>query len=654
MRGFALCGACEADYRDPASRRFHAETLACFDCGPRLAWIDGSGRRLEDRECAPLERAIEVLEGGGILAVQGIGGFQLLTRACEPAAVQRLRARKSRPEKPLALLMQTLGDVRRHCIVSDREAALLMSPAAPIVLLRRVVRNSGAEGPPTADAVAPGLAELGVMLPTSGLHALLAAGVGEPLVATSGNRAGEPICISAEAALSRLRGIADGFLVHDRPVLRPCDDSVVRMTRHGPVLLRRARGYAPSEFRLAASSPVMRLALGGHQKAALAIALGERCWAGPHLGDMDDLLTERELERSVGELAPLLDARPRELVHDLHPGYRTSELAKTWSEHGSTRARAVPHHAAHVYALAVEHGLEIAPNHPVLGVAWDGFGYGADGSLWGGEFLRIDGVRDSRLASFRSFRLPGGHSVSREPRRAALGLLFELGGLAQVERIAGRWTSGFALGDYAVMCRSLELGVNAVHTTSVGRLFDAVASLLDLCQLASYEGQAAMRLEQCAMQHAASSAAWSWSLEPRAPGDSVASAAAAQDVPTLELDWRPLLRKILMNRSDGRELAGIAADFHAAMCDAVLAVAARADIRRVLLSGGCFQNRLLLEGCIDRLSAAGFEPYWHRSLPANDGAIAVGQLGACAIRDAHAATGFGALRVELRRELREA
>ncbi|MBD2422855.1 carbamoyltransferase HypF [Cyanobium sp. FACHB-13342] len=610
LAGFPLCAACQREFDDPADRRFHAETIGCPTCGPRLAWHGPGGEAGGEAGGDPLDQALDLLAAGGILALQGVGGFQLLVDASNGAAVARLRQRKHRPAKPLALLVADLEAITTLVELSTDERLQLQHPAAPIVLLRR---RLGA--PEALPGVAPGSAALGVMLPASPLHQLLAAGFGRPLVATSGNRSGEPLCCDPAEALERLAGIADGFLLHNRPIARRLDDSVLQVIEGRPVLLRRARGYAPRALALQAP-PGTALAFGGDLKNAPALAQGGRVWLAPVLGDLAGgrqmQLMQQGVDQLLGRYGSQLDA----LVCDLHPGYGSHQLAA-----GAARRRGVPlqtvqHHRAHGLAVAAEHGLEL----PLLVWACDGLGYGDSAGghrLWGGELLRLTAAGAERWACLRPFPLPGGERAMAEPRRAALGLLVATGPGALAHPGAAACRRAFAEGEWELLLQALATGCNTPLCSSTGRLFDAVASLLGLCQRSSFEGETGLRLEGLALQS-----------EPIQPVPMPLLPAAGLELGWL--DWAPLVRSLLDSGAAGVSPRQRAATFHASLAAGLAGAAAQAAARSgngpVLLAGGCFQNRLLLERTSAALRAAGLEPYWAEQVPCNDGGLALGQL----------------------------
>ncbi|MFO0039425.1 MAG: carbamoyltransferase HypF [Synechococcaceae cyanobacterium] len=633
---FRLCAACRREFTDPADRRFHAETIGCPACGPRLRLLDGQAAAAD-----PLMTAVALLRGGGILALQGVGGFQLLVAACDPAAVARLRQRKRRPHKPFALLVEAQDQLADLLTPTPAECDALADPAAPIVLLPCPEARHAAALP----GVAPGAPALGVMLPASPLHLLLAREVGAPLVATSGNRSGEPLCIDPAEAVERLAGLADAFLVHDRPIARPLDDSVLQLIDGRPSLLRRARGYAPEALPLDAAGPAV-VALGGDLKSAPALAVGDRLWLAPHLGDLADARAHGLWRRGVLEILRREGGALAAVAVDGHPGYGShQEASARVAELGAAEAvpvRPVAHHRAHGLAVVAEHGLAL----PCLALCLDGLGYAdqggadeasgaGDAALWGCELLRLEPQGARRLASLRPFPLPGAERAMREPRRSALGLLQAAGLLGHPGALAVR--EAFAPEELTLLESALQRGLQAPLTSSAGRLFDAVAALLGLVSVASHEAQAGLALQAAADRAAARATdpaialagAYPLPLRPGAPA---------------RLDWQPMLSALLDDIAAAEPVALCAARFHnglvAGLAAAVASLApppgpglaparppAAADSGwPVALAGGCFQNRLLLEGLIAALRARGLRPYWPERLPINDGGLAAGQI----------------------------
>jgi len=601
MKKFPMCPACRAEYEDPRDRRFHAQPNACPVCGPQLALWDAGGRVLAERDAA-LEHTIEAVRGGAIVALKGLGGFHLVCDARSRDAVRELRRRKEREEKPLACMFPSLISVREVAIVSDAEERLLVSPEAPIVLLHR--RPDAAAGALDA-GIAPGNPYLGVMLPYTPLHHLLLAELGYPIVATSGNRTDETICIDEHEALSRLAGIADIFLVHDRSIVRHADDSIVRLCAGRELVTRRARGFAPLPVPVPPATARI-LAVGAFLKNAVAVAARDEAFVGQHIGDLETVQAREAFGRAIDDLERLFEIRPDLVACDLHPDYPSTAFARG---HGLP-VTAVQHHAAHAFACMAENELE----PPVLAVSWDGTGYGPDGTVWGGEFLRMTEDGWERVAHLRTFRLPGGDAAVREPRRSALGLLWEMLGEEALAREDLAPVRAFTPAERAGLASMLRRGVQAPATSSAGRLFDAIASLLDLRQITRFEGQSAMELEFAATGSAAGGA-YPMMLREGAAGSGCRS-----------VDWEPLVRAALADLRTGVSPADIARRFHAGLAEVIVEVARAVGLPRLVLTGGCFQNALLSELTIARLRAEGFAPYWHQRIPPNDGGIALGQV----------------------------
>ncbi len=652
MKSFRMCPACQAEYDDPNDRRFHAQPNACPVCGPQLElWpgnaecaprtSDGPPRRLACGHDALLA-AVHVIRCGQIVAVKGIGGFHLLVDARNESAVRCLRERKQREEKPLALMFPSLESVKQVCEVSQLEERLLLSPEAPIVLLRRL--PSSILYPPSSlcGNVALSNPNFGVMLPSNPLHHLLMAELGFPVVATSGNFSDEPICTDELEALERLRGIADVLLVHNRPIVRHVDDSIVRVMLDREMVLRRARGYAPLPVPLPVGDDVRSLtlktegkletphvvsyqsvlAVGAHLKNAVALAAGEQVFISQHIGDLETEAANHAFQRVAKELPDLYNITPNIIAADLHPDYLSTKFAlerqlparrdsgdskRAGPEAGAPQVIRVQHHVAHVMACIAENEVEL----PALGVAWDGTGYGEDGTIWGGEFFLVTEETTERVAHLRSFRLPGGDAAVKEPRRAALGLLYELLGDEVFQRPDIRTIAALSYAEQATLKTMLARGLNSPKCSSVGRLFDAVASLTGSRQLMRFEGQAAMELE--------------FALDGTRTEDAYELPLITRRAPWF-LDWSFLTEGILSDVRSGAPLGEISAKFHNALAEAIVQVATQVECPRVALSGGCFQNRYLTERTVTRLREEGFQPYWHQRVPANDGGIALGQV----------------------------
>ena len=627
MKNFPMCALCREEYDDPLNRRFHAQPTACHACGPQLEFWDPAGRVLSRQHQALLD-ACGALREGSIVAVKGLGGFQLMVDAKDDRAVRYLRGRKHREEKPLALLYPSLASVQQACQVSLLEQRLLLSTEAPIVLLETKAGTMR-----TRDSVAPSVAPqnpyLGIMLPYTPLHHLMMRELNTPVVATSGNLSDEPICIDEREAIRRLVGIADYFLVHDRPIVRHVDDSIVRVVMGRELVLRRARGFAPLPLRLARPVPGM-LAVGGHLKNTVALAAGQNVFLSQHIGDLETREAVNAFGHVIDSFRRLYRSDPDLVVSDLHPDYASTKFAFA----SGKKVVSIQHHWAHVAGCMADNELE----KPLLGVSWDGTGYGLDGAIWGGEFLLADDDGFQRVATFRKFRLPGGDRAIREPRRAALGVLYEIYGGSLVDRDDLTPVSAFARNELAVLCRMMAKGLHSPWTTSAGRLFDVVASLVNLRQRVSFEGQAAMELEFSLPSRGAEEGFFPYRFlasPAAAPPTAAAAGVAAKHL--IVIDWEPMVRGVLTGIQEGRSVGSLAAAFHNTLIEIIVAIAKRCALEKVVLSGGCFQNRYLTERAVTRLRREGFSPYWHQRVPPNDGSIALGQIAAAALMERNGA-----------------
>jgi hydrogenase maturation protein HypF len=597
MRAFPMCDACRREYEDPADRRFHAEPVACPACGPQLEWRAADGSAFGD---AALARCVAALRAGAIVAVKGLGGVHLACDARNDDAVRRLRARKQRGAKPFALMVPDGAWAERLGQLGPVERDLLEGPERPIVLLRR--RRESA----VSEDVAAGLDTLGVMLPYTPLHHLLLREFGGPLVMTSGNLSEEPIAKDNEEALARLASVADAFLLHDRGIRARYDDSVVRVIDGAPVLLRRARGYAPVPVPLGFTAAREVLAVGGQQKNTFCAVKGPYAFVSPHIGDLDHPETVAHFLESLAHYRSLFRLAPELVAHDLHPDYVSTRIAEGLAP--PERRVAVQHHHAHVASCMAEHGLA----GPVIGVAYDGTGYGTDGAVWGGEVLVVDLRTAQRAAHFRYAPMPGGESAIRKPYRMAAALLWSWFG--EDDRFERFWRS-IPPGERDVLRRMVSTGTHAPLTSSCGRLFDAVSALLGVCREASYDGQPAAELE--ALADPATEDAYPLEVrEGEGPG-------------TWVLDPAETLLRAWLDDERGRPPAEIAGAFHNAVASATAEVCRRiaraTGLRRVCLTGGCFQNRLLAERTRALLERLGLEVFAHRAVPPNDGGLSLGQ-----------------------------
>ncbi|MGV9247784.1 carbamoyltransferase HypF [Streptomyces sp. NPDC003710] len=622
MAGFPMCAGCAREYTDPADRRFHAQPVACPDCGPRLDLLvrraDGVGPPSPVTDGDPIAAARRLLAGGAVLAVKGLGGYHLACDATDPAAVDRLRHRKARGDKPFAVMAASVEDIEPLVRLAPEERALLTGTTRPIVLLRR--RTDGPTVPGglrPAEGVAPGSPDFGVMLPYTPVHHLLFGLPGDPegprlLVMTSGNLSGEPIVTDDAEALERLARLADAWLAHDRPIHVPCDDSVVRVCDGRPLLVRRARGYAPLPLPLPLEVRPA-LAVGGDLKNALCLGAGRRAWLSAHIGDMDDLATQRAFERAVAQLESITPVRPRLLAADRHPAYRSARWAVR-NAAGRPVVR-VQHHHAHVAAAMAEHGLD--GSVPVLGVAFDGTGYGDDGAVWGGEFLLADYDGFTRFGHLAYAPLPGGDAAVHRPYRTAL---------AQLRRAGIDWSPDLPCAaacpadERRVLRRQLERNLNCVPTSSMGRLFDAVSSLAGVRHRSRYEAQAAVELEAAALRApAGDTTAYAFAVGPPQP-----------DGGPVRADPAPVIAAIVDDLRAGAPAELVAVRFHRAVAALVHGMCVRArelhGADTVALTGGVFLNSLLSSACAQSLSADGFTVLRHHQVPPGDGGLALGQL----------------------------
>ncbi|MDX6555572.1 MAG: hydrogenase maturation protein HypF [Miltoncostaeaceae bacterium] len=566
MAGFTMCAACQGEYDDPADRRFHAQPNACPDCGPRLS--------------APLDGTVAYLRAGGIVALKGIGGFHLTCRADDAGAVGRLRSRKRREEKPFALMVADVTAAAALVELGEAEVALLASPARPIVLARR------RRWAHVAPQVAPGATELGVMLPYSPLHHLLTRDLDVPLVMTSGNVSDEPIAFRDEDALDRLSGIADAFLLHDRPIHTRTDDSVVRVVRGRPAVLRRSRGYVPAALSLPIQAERPVLACGAELKSTFCLAKGARAWVGHHIGDLRDAGTLASYREGVEHFEHLFAVAPEVIAHDLHPDYLSTAYAL---EREGLELAGVQHHHAHLAACLAEHGV----TERAVGAIYDGAGYGLDGTVWGGEILVGDLHGFERAGHLNTVRLPGGDAAAREGWRMACAWLLAAGEAAPFSLYNERWDA---------VERLATTGFASPETSSMGRLFDAVSALCGIRTESVYEGQAAIELEAAADL-----------------GDRRAYAFGP------DLDARPVIGQIVADLRAGLAPGRVSARFHRAVANATAEACAATGLGLAVLSGGVFQNRLLLELTVDALTELGLRVLTPERLPANDGGISFGQ-----------------------------
>lgn len=602
MRVFEMCKPCKEEYRDPDDRRFHAQPVACPTCGPQVFFSDGSGVRLAERNDALL-MAIDRILHGDIIALKGIGGFLLLCDATNTNAVARLRRRKHREEKPLAVMFKDLEDLERSCYISKAEKELLVSIQRPIVLLEKRSKDG------LAEEVAPNNPYLGVMLPYSPLHSLLMDGLKTPVVATSGNQTDDPIAVTNEEAFRRLSGIADFFLMHNRDIVRRVDDSITRVVDGRPLILRRARGYAPLPASDRKVPDIKVLALGGHLKNTISFCKGGQIFTSQHIGDLETYEATESFKEVISSLSSLYDFVPEVIATDLHPDYISTKMGKLMAEDLGIEVHSIQHHHAHIASCMHEHHLR----GQVLGVAWDGTGYGTDGHAWGSEFLVADYSGFERLAHMIPFPLPGGEPSVRKPSHSALGFLMAAFGNELTDRNLRKLPtlSSMKEDELSVLLQMVERRFNSPMVYGVGRFFDAVSSIIGLRQNCSFEGQAAMDLEfeatKCTLK---SISPYSYEIQSGSP---------------LKIDWRQMARQIAQDQLNGVRKRDIARRFHVTLADMIVAIAKQSSQEKVVLSGGVFQNVLLLNETRKRLASEHFQVFTHSMIPPNDGGISVGQ-----------------------------
>jgi len=598
MSCFKLCEQCQAEYENPADRRFHAEANACPVCGPHLNLLDTEGKPVESED--PVKSAVHLLLSGKILAIKGLGGFHLSVDAANDEALKKLRARKYREEKPLAIMVRDIAQAKRIAEISREEEILLMSPQRPIVLLRKIKNNL------ISDLVAPGVPNLGIMLPYTPLHHLLLENNFAALVMTSANQVDEPICIGNREALQRLGGIADYFLVHNRDIVVRCDDSIAFTVDEKSRLLRRARGFVPQPLQLndsyRSASPV--LALGGQLKCTQCILKGKFVFVSPHIGDLETPQARDFFHENIALMKRITESDPKIIACDYHPSYYSTQAARKIP---AEKIIKVQHHHAHIVSCMAENQIE----GKVIGLAMDGSGYGMDANAWGGEFLIADETGFERFAHWRYMVLPGGEKAIREPWRIAISLLKAAYG--------GGWKEK-ALQFDLVEKSQIDLfdiiiddKINSPLSSGLGRLFDGVAALIGLRKQVSFEGQAAMALEALAT---------GCSDKPY-PVDII------RDTQPFIVDMNTVVKAIVKDMEAGAPRANIAASFHRTVIEASVLMAEEirraTGLDRVVLSGGCFQNKILLEGTIDKLRHSGFDVYTHSQVPTNDGGVSLGQ-----------------------------
>ena len=609
MKIFEMCDQCREEYENTLDRRFHTQPIACPNCGPHVKLLDNRGELISKRIEAISETSKKIREGK-IIALKGLSGFQLIVNAGDGDAARRLRERKHRDEKPFALMFPSIEMIINHCFVSEEEEHTLLSPEAPIVLLRNKsgIRNqasaiwhqaSSIKHPVSSisELVAPQNPYFGIMLPYTPLHHLLMKELGEPIIATSGNISEEPICIDEIEAIKSLSSIADYFLIHNRPIVRPVDDSIVRIVKDNQIILRRARGYSPLPLSIRNAAKEDFVCVGGHLKNTISMKKGNEVFISQHIGDLENTDAEKYFRTTISDYKLMYKVDLDYLVHDLHPDYSSTKFCNQQN----VKTIPVQHHRAHIAGCYEENKLE----GKCFAVCWDGTGYGFDKTIWGGEFFIYDEKDFQQYAQLKQFKLPGGDSAAKDTRRSLVGILYEIFG----ENIPiDKLCSSLSPNDLSIFIRMLKRNINCFTTSSTGRLFDAVSSLLNICHRSTYEGQAAMMLEFIADKQ----------IKSYYHFDII-------EKEKLIVDWQPMFERMFIDLKKEISASEISAKFHNTLTEIILSLAKRTEVKDVLLTGGCFQNVFLLEKTIDRLTENGFIPYWNQKIPTNDGGISFGQ-----------------------------
>lgn len=596
MGEFEMCENCRKEYEDPLNRRFHAEPTACPVCGPKVYLTDNKGNILYKGHEAILN-SVSAIREGKIVALKGIGGYQLICDASNDVAVKTLRTRKRRSEKPFALMFPDLDSVKRVCDVSIEEESLVLSNEAPIVLLKK---NRNADEIVSKEAVINN-PFLGVMLPYSPLHHILMRELGTPIIATSGNISEEPICIDEKTAYEKLSSIADYFLSHNRKIIRHVDDSIARIISGREMLMRRARGYAPLPVKIKGlDKPV--LAVGGHLKNTIAVNKNDNVFISQHIGDLENIESITAFKNVINDLENFYEIKPEQIICDLHPEYISTKFAAEQSEN----IIQVQHHFAHVLSCIAENEIE----GKVLGFSWDGTGYGTDGVIWGSECMIVENGNFKRLAYLKPFRLPGGEAAIHEVWRIGESLLHEL-------KLNGKYSD---FNDLPVVNQMIEKGINSPFTNSMGRFFDGVSSLIGIRDNASFEAQAAMELEFAALKAAENV------TDDLAYNDYFEFRLEKNSNEEYIIDWREIIKGIHNESAADNSKGQIALKFHNTLVEIILEVSRLSGCEKIVLTGGCFQNKLLLENAIERLTKENYKVYWHQRVPPNDGGISLGQI----------------------------
>ncbi|MBN1634552.1 MAG: carbamoyltransferase HypF [Ignavibacteria bacterium] len=602
MKKFIMCDECKNEYENPSDRRFHAQPNACPVCGPKVTLWTKSGKEISAGKEA-LIIASEKILNGNVVAVKGLGGFHLFANALDDDAVELIRERKNREEKPFAMMFKDLKMVEKYCLAGEPELKSLTSVSAPIVLLKK---KSAAGISDKINGINSGNPFYGVLLPYTPLHHILMNYLNVPVIATSGNISDEPICIDEYEALERLQNIADYFLVHNRPILRYVDDSIVKFVMNEEMLLRRSRGYAPLPLITEINSAADMLSAGAHLKNTFAVKKKEEIFISQHIGDLDNLQSVNAFAKTIDDLLRIYKVKPVKISCDMHPDYESAKYAEQYRK-DNVALNKVQHHVAHIFSCKVENNIEL----PFLGVAWDGTGYGTDGNIWGSEFFTVDEIGIKRIAHLKYFRLPGGEEAIKKVYRIASSLLFESGDFDELKNIFNVTVKNSLSNEFELIKNMLARNINSPLTSSMGRLFDAVSALLNIKTESRFEGQAAMELE-FAIGGISTEKYYGFVI--------------AEENEKYIVNWIPLIKAILLDLKKQISVPEISAKFHNTLTEIILDISKRTGLKKVALSGGCFQNSYLLERTIKKLRVHSFEPCWQKKIPVNDGGISLGQI----------------------------
>jgi len=601
MKNFVMCDDCKKEYENPADRRFHAQPTACPVCGPQIEMWDSNGKLLAEKHSALL-LTVKKIKSGFVAALKGLGGFQLLVDAENFSAVQKLRERKLRDEKPFAVMFPTIESIKHVCEINQEEERILLSPESPIVIVKKKKLSSQ-----LAENLARQNPNLGVMLPYTPLHHLLMNELKKPIVATSGNLAEEPICIDNSESLQKLKSLADYFLVHNRPIVRHVDDSIVRVIHNRQMIMRRARGFAPLPITIDCKDDdeknITVLSVGAHLKNTIALKVKSNVFISQHIGDLSTEESNKAFRKVIADFLNMYEVQPEIVAADLHPDYLSTKYANQISQDVKT----FQHHYAHIASCRIENHF----SGEALGVSWDGTGLGFDNTIWGGEFFHSSDYNYKHIAQFKKFKLPGGELAIKEPRRAAVGLLYTLFGNDFVKSNSTYFEKNFTEAELKITQSMLAKNISSPKTSSVGRLFDAVSSLLGFCHISNYEGQAAMLLEFAADENEKDF--YPFQL---------------YEGNILIVDWSSIIKSVLFDLMNDVSPSIISAKFHNSLVEIIFAITKKFKFDNVILSGGCFQNKFLTERVIEKLELKNINVIWHQRVPPNDGGISLGQISA--------------------------